>query len=265
MDTAAFLGLEPTADPARWRLPVTPGICTGFNFLFGGAGLAAAVAALEAATERPLVWATAQYLSFVRPPSVMELEVVELVTGKQVTQARVVARADGQEILTVTAALGSREVELSGTWMARPDVPPPEDCPTRVNFRGAPIGIGARLDSRLAEGRAVDDLDGTPGSGRTRLWVRVLDGIDMSAATVAILGDHVPFGINQSLGLPAGGNSLDNTVRIVRIVPTDWVLLDVQIHAIANGFAHGHLDMWAEDGTLLATASQSAMVRFWKD
>ncbi|HVF74337.1 MAG TPA: thioesterase family protein [Acidimicrobiales bacterium] len=265
MDAAAFLGLEPTPDPTRWRLPVTPGICTGFNFLFGGAGLAAAVVALEQATGRPLVWATAQYLSFVRPPSVMDIEVTPLVPGNQVTQARAVARADGHDIITVTAALGSRDVEVTGTWMTPPVVPPPDECPTRVNFRGVPTGIGARLDSRLAEGRMPSDLDGTPGTGRTRLWVRVPEGLDMSAATVAVLGDHVPFGINQSLGLPAGGNSLDNTVRIVNIVPTDWVLLDVQIHAVANGFAHGHLDLWSEEGTLLATASQSAMVRFWKD
>ena len=47
-----------------------------------------------------------------------------------------------------------------------------------------------------------------------------------------------------------GGNSLDNTLRVGRLVPTEWVLLDIRIHAVANGFAHGHLDMWAEDGTL---------------
>jgi len=27
-DTRRFLGLEPTDDPARWRLPVVNGICT---------------------------------------------------------------------------------------------------------------------------------------------------------------------------------------------------------------------------------------------
>ena len=264
MDAAAFLGLEPTSEPTGFRLPVTPGICTGFNFLFGGAALGAAVVALEEATGRPLVWATAQYLSFVRPPSVVDIEVVPQVSGHQVTQARATCRANGHEIVTVTAALGSRDVEAGGTWVDAPVAPRPEECP-EGNFLAVPTGIASRLDTRLVEGRRIDQLDGKPGTGRSRLWVRVRDGVDMSAATVAVLGDHVPFGIHQSLGVRAGGNSLDNTVRIVRIVPTEWVLLDVKIHAIANGFAHGHLDMWAEDGTLLATASQSAMVRFWKD
>jgi hypothetical protein len=40
MDAAAFLGLEPTEDPNRFRLPVTNSICTGGHFLFGGGGRA---------------------------------------------------------------------------------------------------------------------------------------------------------------------------------------------------------------------------------
>jgi len=87
----------------------------------------------------------------------------------------------------------------------------------------------------------------------------------MSSASLAILGDYVPFGIGQALGLRAGGTSLDNTVRIGRLVPSDWVLLDVRIHQIVNGFGHGAVYLWAEDGTLLATASQSTIVRMWTD
>jgi acyl-CoA thioesterase II len=77
------------------------------------------------------------------------------------------------------------------------------------------------------------------------------------------LGDYVPFGIGQSLGAFAGGNSLDNTLRVVRIVPTEWVLLDIQVDGIANGFGHGTVRLYARDGTLMATASQSTIVRFW--
>ena len=80
------------------------------------------------------------------------------------------------------------------------------------------------------------------------------------------LGQYlVPFGISQALGERAGGNSLDNTIRVARRVPTEWLLLDVRIHAVAHGFGHGLVHMWAEDGSLLATASQSAIVRRWKE
>jgi acyl-CoA thioesterase-2 len=35
------------------------------------------------------------------------------------------------------------------------------------------------------------------------------------------------------------------------------------VHAVARGFGHGLVHMFAEDGTLLATASQSCIVRNW--
>jgi len=47
--------------------------------------------------------------------------------------------------------------------------------------------------------------------------------------------------------------------------PGEWVLLDIRFEAIVNGFGHGVVHLWAEDGTLLATASQSTIVRFWRD
>ena len=86
----------------------------------------------------------------------------------------------------------------------------------------------------------------------------------MSAATLAILGDYVPFGIGQALGAGRGQQPRQHAAR-GRLVPTEWVLLDIRIDAIANGFGHGVVHLWAEDGTLLATASQSTIVRFWKD
>jgi acyl-CoA thioesterase len=107
-------------------------------------------------------------------------------------------------------------------------------------------------------------MDGTPGDGRAALWARMPELLDMSPAALAVLGDFVPFGVSQSTGRMAGGNSLDNTLRVATLVPTEWVLLDIRIHAIAHGFAHGLVHLWAEDGTLLATASQSVKVRMWR-
>ena len=89
--------------------------------------------------------------------------------------------------------------------------------------------------------------------------------LDMSAPALAILGDYVPFGIGQALGKLGGGNSLDNTLRVAQVVPTEWVLVDVRVHAIRNGFGHGLVHLWSHDGTLLATASQSTIVRHWNE
>ena len=266
MDATAWLGLEPTHNPNRWVLPITPGISTGHQFLFGGCGLGAAIAAMEATSGRPVVWATAQYLSYANPPSIMDIDVTIAVEGRQVSQARAVAQVGDREILTVNAALGERPIDVDGQWVERPEVPAPDDCGPRMpRFPGAE-SIMDRIDTRMAMARGYDDLPG-PGmpGGRSALWARIPEVLEMSAATLAILGDYVPFGIGQALGERAGGNSLDNTLRVGRLVPTEWVLLDIRVHAVRNGFGHGDVHLWADDGTLLATASQSTIVRFWTE
>jgi acyl-CoA thioesterase len=264
VDATAWLGVEPTHNPNRWTLPVTPGISTGHQFLFGGCGLGAAIAALEGTSARPVVWATAQYLSYANPPSIMDIDVTIAVGGNSVTQARAVGHVGDREILTVNAALGSRDMEAGGQWAERPDVPSPDACPSRMSrFPGAE-SIMDRIDVRLANARNPMTLSGPPSEdGRCALWARIPDVLEMSASTLAILGDYVPFGIGQALGAQAGGNSLDNTLRVAQLVPTKWVLLDIRVHAVAHGFGHGVVHLWAEDGTLLATASQSTIVRFW--
>jgi acyl-CoA thioesterase len=88
--------------------------------------------------------------------------------------------------------------------------------------------------------------------------------LEASAASLAVLGDFVPMGLGMAVTSEINSNSLDNTIRVMNIVPTKWVLADVRIEAVARGFGHGHIYLWAEDGTLMATASQSAMIRPWK-
>lgn len=263
MDARKWLGLETTHNPMRWVLPVTPGISTGGGFLFGGCGLGAAVAAMEQVSGRPVVWATAQYLSYANPPSVLDIDVIIAAQGRHVTQARVVGHVVDTEILTVNAALGARDLDVDGVWTVAPDVPDPEDCPERPLRHPGVETIMNRLDVRLASARTWDEIDGHPmPEGRSALWARVPDLLDLSSgASLAILGDYVPFGIGQALGRPGGGNSLDNTLRVYRLVPTEWVLLDIRIQAVAHGFGHGVVHLWAQDGTLLATASQSTIVR----
>ncbi|MCL4292554.1 MAG: thioesterase family protein [Acidimicrobiia bacterium] len=263
MEALELFGLAATDRSGRWRLPVVPEICSGLGTLFGGAGLGACIEALEHDTGRPVVWATGQFLSFARPPSVLDVEVTEVVRGHHVSQARAVARLDGEEILTVNAALGTRPSPFEGSWSLRPEVPPPGDCPPRQLSHGLRPSIADRLDVRVANGRGPDDLPGPPGDGRSALWVRL--PVDVSAAGLAIVGDYVPFGISQALGQRAGGNSLDNTLRVAHRAPTEWILADIRVHAVADGFGHGLVHLWSEDGVLLGSASQSTIVRRWRD
>jgi acyl-CoA thioesterase-2 len=267
MDSRAFLGLRASHNPYRWSLEVTPGLCTGGGFLFGGSGLGAAISALEGTSGRQCVWATAQYLAYATRGEVVDVDVTLAVQGHQVTQARAVCHVGQREILTVNAALGERPFALSGQWERFPsDVPGPDRCRVRPHRLPVDGTIHARLDQRLVRGRDPEELDGTPGDGRVLVWARIPDVIEgVDATALAILGDFVPMGVGQALGILGGGNSLDNTLRVVHLVPTEWVLLDIRVHAVERGFGHGLVHMFAEDGTLLATASQSCIVRLWRE
>lgn len=265
MDAVTFFGLE-RVDDTHWRMPVVQGLISGTGALFGGCGLGAAIEIIERTTGRPCVWATAQYLSFARPPSVLELDVTEVVRGRKISQARVTAHVGDTEILTVLGAFGHRpEVPLDGQWAAMPQVAPPAECPPRPMMQHQQGTIADRLDTRLASARPHWELPGPPGSGSSALWIRLPELLEMSAAALAIIGDFVPFGISQALGQRAGGQSLDNTLRVASRVQTDWVLADVRVHAVHDGFGHGLVHLWTPGGTLLGTASQSTRVRAWRE
>jgi len=196
----------------------------------------------------------------------MEIDVTLAVVGHQITQARAVGHVGDREILTVNAALGERAFEHRATFAKMPDVPMPSEIASREHRHPVENTIHERLDERLVKGRELEDLNGEPNDGRTIMWARIPDVLsDVDAATLAVLGDFVPMAIGQALGVRGGGNSLDNTLRIVRLVPTKWVLLDIQIQGVERGFGHGTMDMFAEDGTLLATASQSVIARMWRE
>lgn len=261
-DASEWLGLQPTHNPMRWYLPVTPKVSVRSAFLFGGAGLAAAAGALEGTTGRPVVWATAQYLSYAKVGSVMDLDVTVSVSGRRTSQARVIGHVGENEIITVLAALGHRDLELSEEWPVMPAVKPPEECKVRDHHYDAE-SLGQYLDQRWAVA-PLESHQGGPtghGHGNVCVWARAPEGVGPSASTLAILGDWVPMGISTVTSRPISSNSLDNTLRILNVLPTDWYLLEIESAGINNGFGHGHLRIWGDDGTLHAIASQSVLAR----
>lgn len=269
MTTNPFIDLKATHNPYRWYLPVEDRLCVGppgQKFLFGGVGLGAAITALERTTGRPCVWATSQYLSFANPPSIIDIDVRSPVVGKNITQARVLAHVKEREIFTTNAAVGERDSDQSHQWIAMPDVPPPDDCPPMPRFDETSEDLHAFLDMRVAQGRYSPRRQiegGRSQDGRVVLWGRSKTGAPVDSAMLAIINDFVPSGTSHALGLPAGANSLDNTLRIRKIVETEWVCCDIQIEGVHNGFVHGRSAMFADDGTLMATGSQSGIIRIF--
>jgi acyl-CoA thioesterase len=126
-----------------------------------------------------------------------------------------------------------------------------------------PDDINASFVKRVAAGRfgAARTEGGPSVDGIARLWVRPVDGSVIDRILLGVMADFLPSGVGNALGTAAGGSSLDNTIRFARLVPTQWVLADIRIHAASQGFVHGRAHLFADDGTLLATASQSMILR----
>ena len=189
------------------------------------------------------MWSTAQYLSYAPTHSVLDLTVTLAAEGRRVTQGRVVGRVGDAEILTVNAAAGSpgdaRSRRVSGS--------PRRTCrhPTSAR-RAVPPSSSAsifdRIDVRLATGRSFEEI--RPGwecrASRPARFGRVCPATSSpSAATLAIIGDYVTGGVSQPLGRRAMSRSLDNTLRMVRLGPTEWVLCDIRIQALVGGYGQG--------------------------
>ena len=196
-----MIDLGRTDDPLRFTFAVTPHLSVGppdGQFLFGGAGMGAAIAALEAATARPVVWATAQYLAFARPPAELDLTVVVPVAGRYSSQARVTARAGDREILTVNAALGSRPEGIAAQWATMPVVPPPADCPpVAFDWARRADDINAQVEQRAARGRfgAARNTGGPSADGTSTMWVRPAHGGAIDRVMLAVMADFLPGGI----------------------------------------------------------------------
>ena len=264
-----FLDVQDAGQAGAYQLRVMRDISVGASdsrFLFGGVGLASAIMAMERACGQTLVWATSQYLIFARPPQLISLEVEKMTASRYTTQASVVARADGEVLFRAFGALGARPGEVSRQWPVMLVVPPPESCPVGHHWRGDAEGLHGRLDVRVAKGRYGRDRVGHPEmDGRLVIWVRPRETVEIDAAMLAVIADLLPNAVGNALGMNAGGSSLDNSLRVMRTRPWSWVQADISVHGIESGFAHGDVRMFAEDGALLATASQSLVMRVRND
>lgn len=256
--------LTPTADALRFSWVPSPLLLTPMGTLQGGAGLGAAVTALETVTERPLIWATAQYLSYAAGSEPVDIDVTVEVAGHNTTQARCVVSRHGREILTAHGALGRRDLDVAGVWPPVPEVPEPDRCEPFAFFAGDRGHLGTFTEFRLARGRQVAEIarDGGRGDGWLALWARSWQGRHtVTVPDLTFLGDFMPMAFGEALGAPYAGQSLDNTIRVGQLAATGWVLLSAHVTQVLRGFGYGRAELWSQDGTLLGEVSQSAVIR----
>tara|TARA_R110002073_G_scaffold4917_9_gene31056 strand:+ start:7558 stop:8361 length:804 start_codon:yes stop_codon:yes gene_type:complete len=264
ISSSEFLDLHHPIDTNRWRLPIIERTTGGRGSLFGGVGLAAGVIALEQATSKPIIWATGQYLGITQQPAALDLEVTLPAVGRNVSQGRVVGHLSDvtpeKEIITVLGACGQRPETASGIWLKRPDVPDAEDCRTmQRHHEGA--SIHDHMEVRIARGMFGFSGDGeASGDGGNALWIRMPNVLHDRGA-LAMIADYMPSALGNALGQMAHCTSIDNTIRYASGADSNWVLCENHMDYVGEGFGYGSVNMWNEQGQLLATASQTVIVR----
>lgn len=254
-----FLGIRIPEGGGPALMPVTEALCTPFGFLYGGSGVAACAVAAEAATRRPLVWITTQYVANAKPGEVVELAVDVVVEARATSQTHVHGTVDGRTVLHATTAHTVRPAGEVHWWGEMPEVSPPESgTPFVLPFQHVSSGsFVERMDRFL-----VPEVGELVPQGRAAMWVRVPGWPIGSPASQGFVADIIPMVFAMALGQQPGGTSLDNTVRIVVEDPTDdWILLDIEAEGMHRSIGCGRVRLWRRDGTLIGVGTQSAIIR----
>jgi len=256
---AADLALIPFAgfDRGAVHFVLTPDLTRHDGALYGGTGAAAAVMAMEAATQRDAVWVATQFVAQARVGERIDLVAHVLAEGQRIAQVHVVATVDDCIIFTALGATAHpRPHGLTGQYDDMPRVSSPDGS--------GPLHRGAAL-SELAERGFNRNLEfreakfDVPQPRAMALWARLTGpGRSMTAAGVAFVADMVPGAIARAAGKFGGGFSLDNALRFAEVPATEWVLLHLRGDVASHGYGHGSFTAWSQEGALLATGSQTA-------
>ena len=240
---------KPSQNGDAFELSVSKSATVGPSsrkFLMGGVNTAIALEAAEKVCERPVVYASSQFLSYALLGDTVDVDVSKFSEGRSVTQANVVNRVGGREILRANVALGSRDNTHDVQFFSMPEVPKPADCDEVVDSNLAEDDLGAHTEKRVCH------EDNAAGVGL--VWIRITDDFPVTIGKIALIADYLAGAIPRT----RGASSLDNQVKVISRTPTDWFLCETRMAAFASGFLHGESRIFAEDGTLIALASQSA-------
>lgn len=253
---AHLLGFDVSADGRVTEGPLTPELSRPDAKLYGGTGLAWALAAIGTATGRTPLFASVQFVGTAATGEVIRCEADVVAEGRSVSQVQLHARVGERLVFSALGAAGVHTDDgVGGPILTMPTVPPPDACTPR---RHGPPGDDDRIGfHRRSEFRDVPSEDPS-AMGSDRMWARVTGAQGTTAASLGFLADMVPVSVARGTGQLGAGTSLDNELRVVRLVDTEWVLCDMQPHGAHGGFGYGIAHLWSQDGVLLATGAQTA-------
>jgi acyl-CoA thioesterase len=249
------------AGEGRFTIPIDSTISTGLKqdrHLFGGAAVGAAIVAMEQLSGQETIWACAQFQSLAKVGQVLELAETARIAGRSISQFSISAQVEGTTVMQLTGATGAtRPHSADRDWIGRETMPDIATAKFVQVHHDAHEDIHGRFEARQVKGRfGKFSHDPRSADRKVEVWFKPLKG-EVDRASLAMLADFVPATSSDALGIRSGGRSIDNHIRFGRFVPTEWVLAEFNMVALAHGTGFGQSTLYAEDGTVLAVGSQS--------
>lgn len=213
---------------------------------------------MEAESGRGALYATVQFAGSADTGERIDCSVEVLARGRRTSQLRMTASVGDRIVLAAIGATGDPPAgAVSAQFGSMPAVAPPgESAPWRPNV---PFPIPTDVPSWLT-GAELREAEGPSHA----LWARRRD-MRQTRATLGFLADMVPSAVVRAAGRVGAGTSLDNSMRFGATPDTEWILVDFDPYLVSGGYAHGAARLWAEDGTLLGVASQTATVLLFEE
>lgn len=270
---ASLLGIDLDAGEASPSFVVTEHLCRTDGRFYGGAALAAAIAASEHVSGRPALWSTTQLVGTAALGERIRIDAEVVASGRAVDQVAVRGICEDRLVFNAVGGAATPSADgLTGTGQVMPRVPPPDDCgrwggPFQQGEREGVLeaipapAVGHHLVSEHREAPFLDPSTGRPG--HMALWARMAGDLapspnELTPAVLGFLADMIPIAVARACGVPGAGTSLDNSLRLGAPADSEWVLLELDAHIAIGGYGHGQVHLWSPDGRMLATGSQSA-------
>ena len=279
-----LFGLVVSEDGGSGRFELVGGLVRHDGALYGGTGLAVSVVAMEAGTQRDVLWCSTQFVSQPFLGDIVTWETERLAIGKRAAQLLVRASANERTAFVAIGSTGiAKDDGLTGQFVPMPEVSAPDDSAPHLMSRAArqagQPSPDAELEARVLEQMPEPSADSwakhiemrvAEPSGEVRptvaFWARRRDGGAHTPAVLAFIADMVPVAVARAAGKLGAGSSLDNSMRFHGgVADTGWVLIELYGELAHGGFGHGSLRVWTENGKLVATGSQTASMRFLFD
>lgn len=242
-------------------------------FVHGGVVMASLMHAATLGLGRPDLRLASTSAVFCRPVPTgpVRLDVTVLRSGRSGAQVRSSLYADDAEPGPNAEALSVFVDEREGlVSLVGPTIPldvgdPPSagDTWDRPDTSHRPTaGFFESSEWRLSPVQATDPM-------RRCAWFRFTEsvaGVDglWPTPALAVPGDALGLAAVPAAAGTMGAviaPSLQIDMQVVGPIRGEWIGVDSQCHRVVGGVTSGHATLWAEDGSLVATVSQTALLR----